>query len=335
MSKDLFRTLVPIPEAPELITPEDGVLFVGSCFAGNMGRFMEEARFPVLINPFGVLYNPLSISQCFYSLIENSVPEKEDLFYHNGLWHSFFHHGSFSNPDPSVVIKNISESTHKGHHFLQKARFVVITLGTSFVYEHNELHQVVANCHKFPESEFNRYILRPENVIDVFKDMIGRLRVFNPGLNIIFTVSPVRHLKDGAHGNQISKAVLLLAVEQLTSYFEKVWYFPAYEIVLDELRDYRFYDEAMAQPNQIAVKYIWECFMEMTLSKESRNYYRDVQRVIRARNHRQLGDNTPQYIEFLKKTLDLINALLLRYPHSLLETDRELFQKKIEEVLNY
>lgn len=329
MNHNQFRTIVSVPKAPVLINPGHRVLFIGSCFAGNMGKFMGDARFPVSINPFGVLYNPFSIGGALQSLMNKTIPEETDLVFYNGLWHSFFHHGSFSNPEPSEVIAKVSEATLTGHQFLKNASFAVITFGTAYVYEHTKLQRVVANCHKFPENDFNRYLLDVDDIVDAYKDLIVQLRVFNPELNIIFSVSPVRHLKDGAHGNQLSKAVLLLAVEQLTMLFEKVWYFPAYEIVLDELRDYRFYDEVMTQPNEMAVKYIWNRFVESTFSKEAQSYNKEIQKIISARNHRSSGFVTPEYRLFLQNTLELIHSLSARYPQASLESDREFFQQKL------
>ena len=327
MSKDLFRTPVQVIKVPELITPKDRVLFMGSCFAGNMGKFMSEAKFPVLINPFGVLYNPTSIADAFTSLIENTTQTNEELFFSNGLWHSFLHHGLFSHPSPIETIEKIQDSTSQGHNFLKKARFLVITFGTSYVYEHKKLQKVVANCHKFPDSHFSRYRLEPEEIIEAYKDLIVKLRVFNPDLNIIFSVSPIRHLRDGAHENQVSKSVLLLAVEKLTTLFEKAWYFPAYEIVLDELRDYRFYDEAMTHPNEVAVKYIWNKFMEATFTHQSKDYYQEIQKIIRARNHQPSVHNTDQARFFFQSSLDLVDSLSAQYPHVNLHEDREYFEK--------
>lgn len=333
MNKTLFRTPVAVAKMADPVGPGDGILFMGSCFAGNMGKFMVEARFPTLVNPFGVLYNPFSIARAFNAIMELQIPDESELVYHNGLWHSFYHHGSFSQPEANSVVQKIRATTLLSHTYLKNARFLVITFGTAYVYEHRRLHQVVANCHKFPASDFNRYLLDPEDIVDLFKELIVSLRVFNPTLNIIFTVSPVRHLKDGAHGNQLSKSVLLLAVEQLTSLFDKVWYFPAYEIVLDELRDYRFYDAAMTQPNDIAVAYVWEQFMEAAFSEEAHQYYKEVQKVIRARQHRPSGYNTAEYRLFLQKSLDLIRSLSVRYPKAVLESDRELFESKLENLL--
>jgi hypothetical protein len=330
MNKELFRTVVNAGKASDLITPDDAVLFMGSCFAGNMGAFMSEARFPVAINPFGVLYNPMSIGHAFNALIQNATPTSGDLFFNNDLWHSFFHHGKFSHPDREVAVEQIQEATLAGHLFLKKTRFLVITFGSAYVYEHKGLQQVVANCHKFPETEFSRYLLEPEEIVEAYKDLIVRLRVFNPALNIIFTVSPVRHLKDGAHGNQLSKAVLLLAVEKLTTLFEKVTYFPAYEIVLDELRDYRFFDEAMTQPNPVAVKYVWQRFMESSLSADAQHFFKEMQQIIRARNHRPSGHATTGQLLFIQNTLELIDSLSVRYPEAFLDDDRDHFKKILE-----
>lgn len=333
MNKTLFRTPVTVAKTSDSIRPGDGILFMGSCFAGNMGRFMVEARFPALVNPFGVLYNPFSIARAFNAMMDLQIPDESELVYNNGLWHSFYYHGNFSHPEATEVVRQIRETTLLSHTLLKNARFLVITFGTAYVYEHRDLHQVVANCHKFSESDFNRYLLDPEDIIAHYKELIVALRVYNPTLHIIFTVSPVRHLKDGAHGNQLSKSVLLLAVEQLTSLFDKVWYFPAYEIVLDELRDYRFYDAAMTQPNDIAINYIWEQFMDATFSKEAHDYYNEVQKVIRARLHRHTGHKTAEYRMFLQKTLDLVRSLSTRYPKALLDSDRKLFESKLESLL--
>ncbi len=333
MNTELFRTVVPINKAPSLISPFDYVIFMGSCFANKMGKFMSEARFPVMINPYGVLYNPVSISQSFESIINNTPVNEDQLFYTNGLWHSFFHHGKFNNPDQDIIIQQINNATFNAHNFLKHARFVIITFGSSFVYEHKHLNKVVANCHKFHEDNFIRYILEPDEIIDLYKDLIVKLRVFNPEINIILTISPVRHLKDGAHGNQLSKAVLLLALEKITSLFEKTWYFPAYEIMLDELRDYRFYDDAMTQPNETAIKYIWSRFTETNFSCEGKNFIKEVQKVIRARNHRHSGHNTVAYRAFLRQSLDLIYSLSARYPGINLESDLDFFQQKFNDSL--
>jgi hypothetical protein len=329
MPNDPFRTPVEIEKADVPVSTTSGVMFMGSCFAENIGKYMLNARWKVMINPFGVVYNPLSVAGAFESILENKRIQESDLYYLNGLWHSFQHHGKFSNPDAEATALSINETTLKSHLFLENTEFLFITFGTAFVYEHKELRNIVANCHKFPGDHFNRYLLDTEEIIDTWKELIVRLRVYNPSIKIIFTLSPVRHLKDGAHGNQISKAILLLAIEKLTSLFDKAWYFPAYEIVLDELRDYRFYDEGMVQPDNIAVEYIWKRFCETQMTVEAQKYYKEVQKVIKAREHRPSGHITPDYTIFLRGTLDLLNSLAMRYPAALLQDDIILFEERL------
>ncbi|ASB49494.1 GSCFA domain-containing protein [Alkalitalea saponilacus] len=327
MSNDVFRTIVKIDPAEIPIRPESRVLFMGSCFADNIGKQMVESRFKAITNPFGVLYNPISILQAFNNILSNKKTEENDLFLHNHLWHSFHHHGKFSKTTPEKSIEEINNSTLKAHLFLQKTDFIIVTFGTAFVYQHKELKQVVANCHKFPSNYFNRYLLNSDEIVEEWKNLIINLRVFNPSIKLIFTLSPVRHWKDGAHGNQLSKSTLLLAIEKLTSLFEQAWYFPAYEIMMDELRDYRFYDGDMLQPNQVAIDYIWKRFAESQLSRSAQNFYREAIKIQRARQHKPSGNMTPDYLNFLRSTLEQINSIATRYPETLIEKDKEHFDK--------
>lgn len=330
MEKDLFRTVVPIPKYSNLIETKDKILFIGSCFASNMGKFMEEARFPVMVNPFGVLYNPMSISWTINSLLTQFDAGDLNLVYDNGLWHSLFHHGKFSCKTPEETVNEINSVSKETGLFLKEIDYLILTFGTSFVYEHKEKVHIVANCHKLNENLFNRYMLEPEEIIETYTDLIINLKVYNPNLKIILTVSPVRHLKDGAHGNQVSKAVLLLAIEKLITRFEGVFYFPAYEIVIDELRDYRFYDSAMIQPNETAVKYIWEQFMNAFFSDEATNFYRQVQKIIKARNHRLSGNVSENLQIFINNTLTRIESLMKQFPYTLLEQDRRYFINSLQ-----
>ena len=325
MEKNLFRIPVTIQKANTQIESKDKILFIGSCFANNMGKYMEEARFPVLVNPFGVLYNPVSISTTIESLLLPFDVADLDLVFNNGLWHSFLHHGKFSRPSHEEIVTEINHTIIETSKFLKESEYLVLTFGTSYVYEHKEKMYVVANCHKFNDSLFNRYLLEPEEIIESYTDLIVNLRVFNPSLKIIFTVSPVRHLKDGAHGNQISKSVLLLAIDKLVTRFDGVFYLPAYEIVMDELRDYRFYDSGMVQPNDVAVKYIWERFTDTFFSEEALEYNKQVQKIIKARNHRLSDFATENKVQFINNALKQIEILMEKYPHTLLEQDRKYF----------
>lgn len=334
MQKDPFRTIVQIEKSADLIAVDSKVFFIGSCFAGNIGHKMADARFPTMVNPYGVLYNPLSVSAAFEAIIENHRVTGDDMVERDGLWHSFMHHGSFSHPDLSTAVTKINQGTESAHLFLQHAEFVVVTFGTAYVFEHKLEQRIVANCHKFPEIDFNRYLLETDEIIDVWKDLIVRLRVFNPGLKIIFTVSPVRHWKDGAHGNQVSKSVLILAIDKLVHLFDKVTYFPAYEIVMDELRDYRFYDAAMMHPNEVAIDYIWQRFSQCRLNPDALNYLKEVSKIVRARQHRPSGHPTASYQSFIRQTLDHILELSRRYPAACLDDDKKWFQIVLKQFMD-
>lgn len=333
MQKDPFRTIVQIEKSPDLIAVDSSVLFIGSCFAGNIGQKMDDARFPTLVNPCGVLYNPLSVAAALDAIMENRLVSEDDLVERDGLWHSFMHHGRFSHPDLTTAVAHINQSTISAHSFLQSAEYAIVTFGTGYVYEHKLEQRVVANCHKFPDIDFNRYLLDPEEIIDAWKDLIVRLRVFNPSIKIIFTVSPVRHWRDGAHNNQVSKSVLILAIDKLVHLFDKVTYFPAYEIVMDELRDYRFYDAAMMHPNEVAIDYIWQRFTQSRFSPDAQSFLKEVSKIVRARHHRPSGHPTASYHIFIQQTLDSILELSRRYPAACLADDEKWFQDILNDLV--
>ena len=317
MKKDPFRTSIvctPAPDA-ERLGVHSGVLFMGSCFAGNVGQRMEEACFKVLVNPHGVLFNPFSVAAALEAFLENRQVGLGDLVERDGLWHSFQHHGSFSGPDAGKVVQAINAATLKGHSFLKEARCLVVTFGTAWVYALGEAQQVVANCHKFPARDFQRYRLSVRAVVERWQSLLVALRQVNPDLQVIFTVSPVRHWKDGAHGNQLSKAVLLLAVEELVEQDGRNAYFPAYELMMDELRDYRFYADDMLHPSAQAVDFIWDRFSGAWLNEEALAFYREVQHILGALRHRPLHPGALSFESFRKKTAQKIADLVKRYPN--------------------
>lgn len=325
-----FRTIVKPQKSEKKITVGSGVFFIGSCFAENMGSVMEESGFPVMINPYGVLYNPISLSQSLESIVDNEVIDEDALHFLQGQWHSFMHHGKFSHVDAEKVIHTINEATNKAHQFIQKCEFLVITFGTSFVYQHKELRKVVANCHKFPSDDFERYQLHVDEIVDLFKETIIRIRIVNPTIQCILSVSPVRHLRDGAQGNQLSKSTLLLAQDKLVSLFDRVDYFPAYEIMMDDLRDYRFYDSSMLQPNNVAVDYIWKRFSETYLDVSARAFYKYVQKIVRARQHRPLGTDRVMHRDFLSKNIEMISYLMQKHPESHLHNYKRWFEEQLD-----
>jgi hypothetical protein len=285
-------------------------LFVGSCFAANMGEFLRQRKFPVTINPFGVAYNPQSVVQTLQRLREGNPFEEEELVCCNELWTTFSHHSSFSHPDAAVFLRQANEALQKGQEAFLRASFLVVSLGTSWAYRHRESKTVVANCHKFPATDFERIFLPAAATAELFAEEIAA----DLSRTWIFTVSPIRHWKDGTHGNQLSKASLLLAVEQLQQQFPNVWYFPAYEMMMDELRDYRFYAEGMLHPSTEAVNYIWQRFSDAALDDETKKIMREVEKIIAAQQHRPLHEDTEAHRKFLSDLHRQVQDFAARYP---------------------
>ena len=221
------------------------LMMLGSCFAENMGSKFSYYKFDVDVNPCGIIYNPLSVANVLRLIVEGKQFEKSDLREVGGKWDRFFHHGAFSSADPDECLHRINDRLTKATGELRTLDLLVITWGTAWVYKYIPENIIVSNCHKIPSREFERSRLSVEDIVREYLVLIERLREINPGLRILFTVSPIRHWKDGAHGNQLSKATLLLAIDRLREEIQHVYYFPAYEIVLDELRDYRFYADDM------------------------------------------------------------------------------------------
>jgi hypothetical protein len=322
-----FFTKVNIAETEYKISYKDRTMFIGSCFAGNVGAKMDEACFNTIINPFGVLYNPLSVANACKRLLSPVPYNNEDLFRYNNLFHSFDHHGSFSAESADTCVASINNSLFTSSDFFKNMDHLILTFGTSYVYCLTDSNHVVANCHKLPDSRFHRKKLSADNIINVWAELIKELLNANPSLKITFTVSPVRHLKDGAHGNQISKSTLLIAVNSLVESFPCASYFPAYEIMLDELRDYRFYDEDMIHPSVQAINYIWNRFCSTCMSNETLNDMKDVESLVKAINHRPLHADNEAYKHFLGQTLLKINLLKKNKPYICIE-------KKEKSLLN-
>ena len=262
-----LQTIVDIKPSEWKIGYEDKILMVGSCFSDEIGEQMKQRNLNVTCNPFGTLYNPLSIVQ---ALTMTDMPE---LIEHEGLWHSMFHHGSFSRADKEEAEKAVRESIENMQRALHEASVVIVTFGTAWVYEMKEERgkmkeeKVVGNCHKLPESCFTRRRLTVEEIVAAWKPIVERYA----DKKWLFTVSPIRHIRDGLHENQLSKATLLMAVEAISHQHSAVSYFPSYEIVLDELRDYRFYADDLVHPSSLAVNYIWERFVACFCTPQTQN----------------------------------------------------------------
>ncbi|MCZ4695616.1 GSCFA domain protein [Ancylomarina euxinus] len=310
MNDDLFRTKVNIPRSEFDFGYQKNAVMMGSCFVENIGAQLKSYKYQVDVNPFGVIYNPVSVCSSLRLLMEEKEFLEDDLNFHNDLWFSFYHHSKFSNSDLSLCLSDINDSIKKSSQELKEADFLFITFGTAWVYELLSSGKIVSNCHKLPAKDFNRYRLDVDEIVSIYKDLLVELLVFNPKIKVVFTVSPIRHWKDGANGNQLSKATLLLAVEQLSELFDQVSYFPSYEIVMDELRDYRFYTDDMLHISNSAIKYIWQRFLETYLSEESKQIQKQVEKFILAANHRPFNVTSESHQTFIKSSLAKLHGFL-------------------------
>lgn len=331
MNDELFRTKVIIPRSKFDFGYRHKAMMMGSCFVENIGAKLKSFKYQVDVNPFGVIYNPVSVCSSLRLLMEEREFIEDDLNFHNNLWFSFYHHSKFSNHDLSTCISDINEEIKKSSKELKEADFLFITFGTAWVYELLSSGKIVSNCHKLPAKDFNRYRLNVDEIVSIYKDLLVELFVFNPKLKVVFTVSPIRHWKDGANGNQLSKATLLLAVNQLTELFEQVSYFPSYEIVMDELRDYRFYTEDMLHISDAAVKYIWQRFSDTFHTDACKLIQKKVEKFVLAVNHRPFNPNSESHQTFLKSSLIKLHDFVATNPSVKMDDEIECLQKNLLE----
>jgi len=325
-----FRTTVPLQTSDFHLTHADKVMILGSCFSENIGLQLKESGFSISLNPFGVLYNPASVGMALQRLWQNQPFREEELVEHDGLYHSFSHHGSFSGVDPKSTIEKINASFKDAAKALQDVSCLMITFGTSWVYTLPSTDQIVANCHKLPEDSFMRRRLSVNEIEYFYIELLEMLFQEKPDLKILFTVSPIRHLKDGFHENTLSKSTLHLAIEGLCESFDNVYYFPAYELLMDDLRDYRFYAEDMLHPSNIAQRYIWDHFSDSCFTKSTKEIVRQVQQIRKAMEHKPFHPEDEAYKRFAKKNIATIEILSLNAPELNLEEERAFFEKILE-----
>jgi len=289
---------------------------MGSCFTDEIGDRLSRLKFNILQNPNGIVYDPLSISNSIISYIDNKEYSEEDLFHHNELWHSWQHHSKFSGTDKQMVLDRINESQKQAHLFLKEANWLILTLGTSFFYSLCETGSRVSNCHKVPGNSFNKSMLTTAEIVNGMNAMIEHLHSFNPDLKIVFTVSPVRHIRDGIVENNQSKGRLLDAVHTFIANNKKLFaqYFPAYELVIDILRDYRFYDRDLVHPNDLATDYVFERFSDAYLDSESVKIKDEINKWLIAEAHRPFNADTLSHISFRKVQQEKHEELRKKYP---------------------
>lgn len=311
----MFTTPVTIPPPAFRFSYADRMLLLGSCFADNIGEQLQENKFGVTVNPFGTLYNPSSIAVALRRLLCPEQFVAEDLFHHEGLYHSFAHHSRYSHSQAEDCLAVMNNDLQQAAEGLQHTTGLVVTFGTAYVYRLKRSGEVVGNCHKLPEREFLRERLSAADIEAEWQVLLQKLWREHPEMKVLFTVSPIRHNRDGAHESQLSKATLLLAVDSLCRRFPKqTAYFPAYEIMMDELRDYRYYAEDMVHPSVLAVKYIWQRFTESMLTRETKQAYEQWQAIKQAVAHRPLHQQSKKYQQFVAQTLKKIAQFQEKYP---------------------
>lgn len=307
------------------INHQHKLLLIGSCFTEQIGTKLSNHKFSVLDNPNGILFNPVSITKSISSYIDNKQYTEADLFHQNECWNSWEHHSRFSKPDVTGCLNGINESQSKANAFLKNAGWLLITLGSAFVYE-LENKEVVANCHKVPTDKFVKRLLPVEEVLAGLQQMIEKTKAFNPGIKIIFTISPVRHLRDGFVENNRSKATLIQAVHLLTEKNADCFYFPAYELIIDDLRDYRFFAEDMVHPNYAATNYVWEKFIAACIDEPSQQLMKEIAVIVAAKNHKPFNPTSEQHKKFLQTNLEKVKKIQNQFPYLNLKEEESFFK---------
>ncbi|WEK34795.1 MAG: GSCFA domain-containing protein [Candidatus Pseudobacter hemicellulosilyticus] len=320
-----FLIDINIPTPADPIHYQQPLLITGSCFTEHIGNQLRDLKFNVLQNPHGILFDPQSVANSLVSYVQNRQYEAKDLFYLNEVWQSWDHHSRFSHMDPGESLRMINASQQQAHDFLKKAEWVVITLGSAFSYRLTENSQPVANCHRAPAQWFNKHLMTIEEINWALDTCLHQLRYFNPRLRFLFTISPVRHIRDGVVDNNRSKARLLEVVHHLVNKFDRIWYFPAYELVIDVLRDYRFYDIDMVHPNYAATQYVVEQFMNHFVDEPSRQLAAQLHKLLVARRHKPFHRGTEAHKKFLQVHYEKTKELQQQYPFLPLEEELNYF----------
>ena len=324
-----FRTEIEITSLGVKIGYENRVLALGSCFAAHIARKLAGAKFRVAENPSGILFNPLSIAAAIRSYADPAPVTRGELGFDGEVWHHFGFNGDFSAPTTDEALQKMNAARQAGADALRTADRIVLTFGTAWVYKLKSSGKVVSNCHRLPEKMFDRQLLTVGEIVAEWKSLLLSLWKQNPELKILFTVSPIRHWKDGAHGNQLSKATLLLAIDALQKEFpEHTAYFPAYEIMMDELREYRFYADDMLHPSTTAIEYIWERFTGSMLSPDSLSILKEWKDIQKAINHKPFQPESEAYKRFISQTLLKMERLNEKFPYFDMTNEVEMIKKK-------
>jgi hypothetical protein len=311
-----FRTQIPISKSNHPLDYNSKIVSLGSCFAENMGDKFQYFKFQNTINPFGIIFNPVSIEKIIQKAINTALLTEKDIFFHNERWHCFDVHSDLSNSNKEELLVSLNDLIKSSYQHLTESTHFIITYGTSWVYRNIESDSIVANCHKVPQKQFKKELLSVAEIEKSVANTIKLIHAVNPNCTIIFTISPVRHIKDGFVENQVSKSNLISAlysVLHLPSSGMKGAYFPSYEIIMDELRDYRFYTEDMLHPNQVAIDYIWKRFQETTISETAFATMDEVESIQKSLSHKPFNPDSESHLKFETKVREKITKLESQY----------------------
>ncbi|MCD8292492.1 MAG: GSCFA domain-containing protein [Prevotellaceae bacterium] len=309
------------------------ILLMGSCFAQSMGERLLAAKLPCEVNPYGILYNPLSIVTALQEIMAGKTYTQEDLVYDRNLWHSPMHHGDFSSPDAGETLRRVNGNIRRVHDGLPGIDRLLVTFGTAWVYERNVegVWRVAGNCHRMPESGFRRRLLQVDEIVESFSTLLAPWLEGNLALKVLFTVSPIRHVRDGLHANQLSKSTLLLAVEGIRRAFPaSVFYFPAYELLVDELRDYRFYADDLVHPSPLAQSMVWERFTAACCTRETLCVMQACEEIAKALQHRPFRPDSREYKAFLEQIVLKIDQLNRKYPYLDFQNEKDVCHTRLK-----
>jgi hypothetical protein len=318
-----LSTPVSISKNEVFIEHQTPLLFIGSCFAENIGKKLIDSKFDVQVNPHGIVFNPISVTNSLTRILNNQTYTLDDLKEHDNKWFSFEHHSHFSAFDRSECLAHINHSLAKAHEHLKRTKTIFITFGSAWVYE-TENFGIVANCHKIPQKKFTKRLLTVQEILMALETIKERLKAYR----LVFTVSPVRHIKDGLHENNLSKSTLLLAINNWVEQNENSTYFPAYEFLIDELRDYRFYKDDLVHPTALAINYVWEKFSETYFEKSTQDLISEIEKIKTAAKHRPFHFESEAHQSFIQKQLQLVSKLSKKHPFLDFKLERETLKKR-------
>jgi hypothetical protein len=311
-----FSTQVPLVKYPYPLDYTSNILSLGSCFAENIGEKFDYFKFQSTVNLFGIIFNPVSIEKIIRRAVQKHYFTEADLFFHNEAWHCFDVHSELSHANKEAMLVRLNQILETTHTHITQSTHIIITLGTAWVYRHTEKKEIVANCHKVPQKQFTKELLSVEAIQQSLQNTIHLIAEVNANAKCLFTISPVRHIKDGFAENQRSKAHLITALHTIVNHpLATIHYFPSYEIMMDELRDYRFYAEDMLHPNAIAIQYIWEKFRETAISPDAFAIMEEVDAIQKALQHRPFNPNSEGHQKFLENLNQKIDKLAGQFPN--------------------